>query len=182
MEMNVIEKTKPSQLERYFSKFRANTIGVNHTFESAYGTQKLLYADWVASGRLYLPIEDIILNKIGPMIANTHSFSSETGKTSTYAYNHARELIKKHVNANESDVLVTTGTGMTAALSKLQRFIGLRNAHNRVNTELNQADKPVVFITHMEHHSNQVSWYETNADVVVVPPDENNLVDPENTC
>lgn len=180
MEMSVIEKkTKPSQLEHYFSKFRGNTIGVNHTFESAYGQQKLLYADWVASGRLYLPIEDIMLNKIGPMIANTHSFSSETGKTSTYAYNHARQLIKKHVNANESDVLVTTGTGMTAALSKLQRFIGLRNAHNRVNTEPDNADKPVVFITHMEHHSNQVSWYETNADVVVVPPDENNLTDPK---
>ncbi|MCC9064697.1 aminotransferase class V-fold PLP-dependent enzyme [Flavobacterium piscisymbiosum] len=177
--MNVIEKTKPSQLERYFSKFRGNTIGVNHTFESVYGTQKLLYGDWVASGRLYLPIEDIILNKIGPMVANTHSFSSETGKASTYAYNHARELIKKHVNANDSDVLVTTGTGMTAALSKLQRYIGLRNAHNRVNTELNTADKPVVFITHMEHHSNQVSWYETNAELVVLPPDENNLVNPE---
>lgn len=175
MEMSVIEKkTKPSQLEHYFSKFRGNTIGVNHTFESAYGEQKLLYADWVASGRLYVPIEDIMLNKIGPMIANTHSFSSETGKTSTYAYNHAREVIKKHVNANESDVLVATGTGMTAALSKLQRIIGLRHGSNA-----NSTDKPVVFITHMEHHSNQVSWYESNADVVVLTPDENNLVDPK---
>ncbi|WP_228011929.1 hypothetical protein [Flavobacterium hungaricum] len=40
-----------------------------------YGTQKLLYADWIASGRLYFPIEEIMLRKIGPMIANTHSFS-----------------------------------------------------------------------------------------------------------
>lgn len=175
MEMNVMDKkTKPSLLEHYFSKFRGNTIGINHTFESAYGKQKLLYADWVASGRLYVPIEDIMLNKIGPMIANTHSFSSETGKASTYAYNHARDVIKKHVNAHESDVLVTTGTGMTAALSKLQRIIGLRQG-----TVVNSNDKPVVFITHMEHHSNQVSWYKTNADVVVLPPDENNLVDPE---
>ncbi|MGE6355009.1 aminotransferase class V-fold PLP-dependent enzyme [Flavobacterium sp. NPDC079362] len=178
--MNAVEKkTKPSQLEYYFSKFRGNTIGVNHTFESAYGEQKLLYADWVASGRLYLPIEDIMLNKIGPMIANTHSFSSETGKASTYAYNHARQVIKKHVNANESDVLVTTGTGMTAALSKLQRYIGLRAADNKSKAQFDNIDKPVVFITHMEHHSNQVSWYETNADVVVLPPDENNLVNPK---
>lgn len=173
--MNATEqKTKPSQLENYFSKFRENTIGVSHTFESAYGTQKLLYADWVASGRLYQPIEDIMLDKVAPMIANTHSFSSETGKASTYAYNHARALIKQHVNANEFDVLVTTGTGMTAALAKLQRFTGLRNPGAK-----NENDKPVVFITHMEHHSNQVSWYETNADVVVLPPDENNLVDPK---
>lgn len=94
--MNAIErKPKSTQLEPYFSKFRGNTLGVHHSFESVYGEQDLIYADWVASGRLYVPIEDIMLNKIGPMIANTHSFSSQTGKASTYAYQHARELIKK---------------------------------------------------------------------------------------
>ena len=170
--MNAIEPTtKPTESECYFSKFRENTVGIDHIFESVYGEQNLVYADWVASGRLYVPIEDIMLNKMGPMIANTHSFSSETGKTSTYAYNHARQLIKSHVHANESYVLVTTGTGMTAALSKLQRIMGLRTAYEK--------DRPVVFITHMEHHSNQVPWYETNAEVVILPPDENNLVDPK---
>ncbi|WP_286971355.1 aminotransferase class V-fold PLP-dependent enzyme, partial [Flavobacterium sp. UBA4854] len=163
--MNAIEPTtKPTESECHFSKFRENTVGIEHTFESVYGEQNLVYADWVASGRLYTPIEDIMLNKIGPMIANTHSFSSQTGKTSTYAYQHAREIIKKAVNASESDVLVTTGSGMTAALSKLQRIIGVRK-----NYEL-ETDKPVVFITHMEHHSNQVPWYEINADVVILSP------------
>jgi selenocysteine lyase/cysteine desulfurase len=32
----------------------------------------------------------------------------------------------------------------------------------------------------MEHHSNQTSWYETNADVVMVEPGEGLTVDPEN--
>ncbi|WP_410745945.1 aminotransferase class V-fold PLP-dependent enzyme [Flavobacterium pectinovorum] len=171
---------RTTELEQHFSEFRGNIIGVNHTFESVYGIQKLYYADWIASGRLYIPIEDIMLNKIGPMIANTHSFSSETGKASTYAYQYARQLIKKHVNANKSDVLVTTGTGMTAALNKLQRIMGLRSADNIYNVKLNFDDeRPVVFITHMEHHSNQVPWYETIADVVVLPAGENNLVDPK---
>jgi selenocysteine lyase/cysteine desulfurase len=99
MEMNAIEKkSNPINLESYFSKFRENTVGVNHSFKSMYGKQKLLYADWVASGRLYAPIEDIMLNKIGPMIANTHSFSSQAGKVSTYAYQHARDIIKKSAN------------------------------------------------------------------------------------
>lgn len=170
--MNAIEKTtKPVTLENYFSKFKENTIGGKHTFESVYGKQKLLYADWVASGRLYAPIEDIMLNKVGPMIANTHSFSSQTGKASTFAYQQAREIIKKAVNADDADVLVTTGTGMTAALSKLLRIMGLRTTYEN--------DAPVVFITHMEHHSNQVPWYETNAEVVILPADKNNLVDPE---
>ncbi|OMQ07814.1 aminotransferase class V-fold PLP-dependent enzyme [[Flexibacter] sp. ATCC 35103] len=176
----ILNKTEPTQLERYFSKFRGNTIGVNHSFESTYGKQKLIYADWIASGRLYAPLEDIMLSKIGPMIANTHSFSSQTGKASTYAYQHARDLIKKHVNANEHDCLVATGTGMTAALSKLQRIMGLRSKDNIYNIKPNfDNQRPVVFITHMEHHSNQVPWYETIADVVVLTPDENNLADPQ---
>ena len=179
MEIN-IDKETITQLEHYFSKFKKNTIGVNHTFKSVFGTQKILYADWIASGRLYTPIEDLIRFKIGPMIANTHSFSSETGKTSTHAYQYARQLIKQHVGANENDVLVTTGTGMTATLSKLQRIIGLRSADNSYHLNFNNDhDKPVVFITHMEHHSNQVPWYETIADVVILPADENNLVSPE---
>jgi selenocysteine lyase/cysteine desulfurase len=178
--INEMEVTlKISELEQYFSEFRENTIGVNHSFESIYGTQNLLYADWIASGRLYFPIEDVMLRKIGPMIANTHSFSSQTGKASTYAYQYARKLIKDHVNASDADCLVATGTGMTAALNKLQRIMGLRSEDNIYNVKLNFDDeRPVVFITHMEHHSNQVPWYETIADVVVLPCGENNLVDP----
>ncbi|MFC0776969.1 aminotransferase class V-fold PLP-dependent enzyme [Flavobacterium sp. HJSW_4] len=171
---------KSGELEDYFLKYRENTIGSNHSFETMYGIQNLLYADWIASGRLYGPIEDIMLSKIGPMIANTHSFSSQTGKASTYAYQYARKLIKDHVNASETDCLVATGTGMTAALNKLQRIMGLRSLDNLNSERLNSEDeRPVVFITHMEHHSNQVPWYETSADVVVLPSGENNLVDPQ---
>lgn len=164
-----------SELEKYFSKFRENTIGSNHVFSSAYGNQKMIYADWIASGRLYRPIEALLCSTIGPMVANTHSFSSETGKASTYAYQYAREFIKKHVNAADNDILVTTGTGMTAALSKLQRIIGLKDDCSIKTTN----ERPVVFLTHMEHHSNQVPWYEINADVVILPSNPDNLVDPQ---
>ena len=27
----------------------------------------------------------------------------------------------------------------------------------------NEKERPVIFITHMEHHSNQTSWYETTS-------------------
>ncbi|WP_281631584.1 aminotransferase class V-fold PLP-dependent enzyme [Flavobacterium luteolum] len=167
-----------SPLESYFGSFRPHIVGTGHRFKSYYGEQKLVYADWIASGRLYGPIEDIMRYKIGPMIANTHSFSSETGKASTYAYQHARMLIKKHVNAAEDDVLVTTGAGMTAALSKLQRLMGLQQTGSEIQNSADSAQKPVVFITHMEHHSNQVPWYEIGADVVILPADENFLADP----
>ncbi|WBU88635.1 aminotransferase class V-fold PLP-dependent enzyme [Cellulophaga omnivescoria] len=161
-------------LENYFQQFSKGVVGNKHYFKTLYGQQKLVYADWIASGRLYAPIEEKMQYNIGPMVANTHSFSSETGKASTYAYKLARKIIKEHVNANEDDILVTTGTGMTGAIVKLQRIIGLRKSFKH---KPNKQDRPVVFITHMEHHSNHVSWMETLADVVILDCDENKLVD-----
>ena len=172
--MNTQEQTTTS-LETYFEYYRKNTIGVNHQFESVYGTQNLLYADWIASGRLYQPIEAIICNKIGPLMANTHSFSSESGKASTYAYHEARTIIKQHVNAGSDDVLITTGTGMTGALAKLHRIMGLR-PKDSISAS---AERPVVFISHMEHHSNQVSWMSLDVDVVLLEPNEQLQVCPK---
>ncbi|MFS4467192.1 aminotransferase class V-fold PLP-dependent enzyme [Maribacter sp. 2210JD10-5] len=173
-------ENKVSKLEKHFSQFKRNIIGENTHFDSVYGPQKLIYADWIASGRLYGPIEDIMRDTIGPMIANTHSFSSETGKASTYAYKHARNIIKRHVNADENDILVTSGTGMTGVLSRLQRIMGLRWPDVvKSKISIPENERPVVFISHMEHHSNHVPWMETIADVVMVPCDENNLICPE---
>ncbi|WP_136468630.1 aminotransferase class V-fold PLP-dependent enzyme [Flagellimonas onchidii] len=166
--------------EQYFEKIRNNIIGNSSSFQSPYGEQKILYADWIAGGRLYGPIEKKISSFVGPMMANTHSFSSETGKASTYAYQHARKLIKKHVNANEEDVLVTTGTGMTGALARLHRLLGIRCPETLgKKIAVPEKDRPVVFISHKEHHSNQVPWMETIADVVMVPCGDNLLVDPK---
>ncbi len=164
-------------LENYFQEFKKGIIGYDHKYNSIHGTQKSIYADWIASGRLYAPIEDIMRDKIGVTIANTHSFSSETGKITTHAYRYARQLIKDHVNANEDDILITTGTGMTAAVTKLLRIVGLRLEGKK--DELPANERPVIFITHMEHHSNHVPWMETNADVVILPSDDKMLVSPE---
>ncbi|WP_394747699.1 aminotransferase class V-fold PLP-dependent enzyme [Spongiimicrobium salis] len=181
MSNTTLEEQEQTALEKHFEPFRYQVVGQDSTFESVYGPQKLLYADWIASGRLYGPIEDTMRNQIGPMVANTHSFSSETGKASTYAYKHARSIIKQHVNAGEEDILVTAGTGMTGVLSRLQRIMGLRwpDAIKR-EVQLPESQRPVVFISHMEHHSNQVPWMETIADVVMIPCDENHLICPEN--
>ncbi len=171
--------SKIKHLETYFEQYRKHIIGHSTQFETLYGTQNLLYTDWIASGRLYQPIEDIMCKQIGPMVANTHSFSSETGKASTYAYKHARDIIKTHVNANDNDVLITAGTGMTGVLARLQRIMGLRWPDIFNTTEnIPEQERPVVFISHMEHHSNQVSWMETIADVVIVPCNDKQLISP----
>ena len=60
-------------LEHFFSQFREHIIGINQTFDSPYGVKKVVYADWIASGRLYRPIEEKICNELGPFVANTHT-------------------------------------------------------------------------------------------------------------
>lgn len=165
-------------LSEYFSSFRDNIIGSEQEYQSPYGTQKIVYADWIASGRLYKPIEEKISHVLGPFVANTHTETSETGTLMTNAYKAAQCIIKRHVNAGENDILINTGYGMTAAVNKFQRILGLRSCGKVFNTQcLEKREKPVVFVTHMEHHSNHTSWYATFADVVVLPPGKDMLVD-----
>lgn len=166
-------------LEDYFSKYRNDIIGIDQKFESPYGKHKILYADWIASGRIYRPIEDILLNKFYPFVGNTHSESSETGSVMTNAYKKTRKIIKNHVHANENDVIIFAGFGMTAVINKFQRLLGLKIPEQLYKfTSIPQSQKPVVFITHMEHHSNHTSWLETICDVVIIETDDLGLVNP----
>ncbi len=170
-----------SNLEKHFEKFRKNIVGIDQEFDSPFGTKKIVYGDWIASGRLYKPIEDKISNEIGAFVGNTHTETSETGIRMTHAYQKSHELIKQHVNAGKNDVIITAGSGMTAVINKFQRILGLKYCGTFSGKGcIIERERPVVFITHMEHHSNQTSWYETNADVVVIEPGEGLLVDTDN--
>lgn len=167
-----------NQLEAYFAAFRPNIIGQDLSFMGPYGQVKLLYADWTASGRLFLPIEDRLSKEMGPYVGNTHTETTITGCSMTKAYHKARHIIKQHVGASPDDVLIATGSGMTGAINKFQRILGLR-IHERYadQIQLPPNERPVVFVTHMEHHSNQTSWMETIAEVVIMPQTQDGLVD-----
>ena len=165
-------------MEKHFEKFRVNTIGYNQEYLTPYGKVKMVYADWVASGRLYRPIEERIINEIGPYVANTHTETSETGTLMTKAYHLAHKKIKDHCNADKNDVIITAGFGMTTVINKFQRILGLRKCQNQIFKNCaSKPIRPVVFITHMEHHSNHTSWFETTADLVQIQPDKDLLVD-----
>jgi selenocysteine lyase/cysteine desulfurase len=179
------------EMEDYFSRFRENITGINKTISTPYGEKPLVYADWIASGRLYRPIEKTLSEVVGQMVGNTHSESSATGRAMTLAYQAAQKIIKRHINAGDDDVLLFSGTGMTGAVVKLQRILGLKIpeqaknyctfAHGELYKCKNSSagNRPVVFITHTEHHSNHTSWLETIADVVVLQPDKSLKTDAE---
>lgn len=167
-----------NELEKYFQYYRDNIVGIDAHYDSPYGNQKILYCDWIASGRLYRPLEEKIVDEFGPFVANTHTETSETGKRMTWAYHEAQKMIKKHVNAGPNDVLITAGSGMTTVINKFMRIMGLKSCQQKNLPCFKELERPVVFISHMEHHSNQTSWYETLTDVVVLPPGDGLLVDP----
>jgi selenocysteine lyase/cysteine desulfurase len=167
-------------MEKYFKKFREKTIGNELFFKTPYGQKKMIYADWIASGRLYRPIEQKIIEQFGPFVGNTHTETSETGTLMTNAYHLAQKKIKKHVNAGPEDVIITTGFGMTGVVNKFQRILGLKHCSELNNRRcFKEEERPVVFLTHMEHHSNHTSWFETMTDVVVIPPGDGLQVDPD---
>jgi len=144
--------------EEYFAPFRKNVVGFDQRFKTPFGEKQIIYADWTASGRLYKPIEEILLQQIGPFVGNTHTETTVTGSTMTTAYHEAKTLIKAHVGAHKSDILISTNSGMTGVVNKFQRLLGLKvheSFRKRVN--LSREERPVVFISHMEHHSNQTT-------------------------
>lgn len=165
-----------------FKIYRENTIGYRHRFVTPYGTQTLLYADWAASGRLYRPIEAKLVREFGPLAGNPHTSASLTGTVMTAAYEEAKRIVKQHVHTGPNDILLFEGTGMTGAVNKLQRLLGLKApAAWRAAYRGGMAgrERPVIFVTHMEHHSNHISWAETIGEVVGIPPGADGRVDPD---
>jgi selenocysteine lyase/cysteine desulfurase len=172
----VMETTKVA--EDYFESFRKNIVGQDLRFNTPYGEQNMIYADWIASGRLYKPIEEKMLRDFGPLVGNTHTETNITGTSMTLAYKEAKDIIRQHVHATDNDVLLMVGSGMTGALAKLQRLLGLKVPEwLQPLPQMPESLRPVVFITHMEHHSNQIAWEESIATVEIIQPDRDGLVD-----
>jgi selenocysteine lyase/cysteine desulfurase len=163
-------------MQNYFAKYRNGIIGINTKIPKPEGGEHtIVYSDWTASGRCFAPIEERLQHEIMPLVANTHTETSTTGMAMTYAYHQARTIIKKHVNATNNDIIITSGSGMTGVVNKFQRILGFRQS-TLLNDSIKEEDRPVVFISHMEHHSNQTSWLETIATVEIIEPNEEGLI------
>jgi selenocysteine lyase/cysteine desulfurase len=190
--MNMQPSSIPAvtSLETYFSGFRNQITGNRQCFQSPFGKKRIVYADWTAAGRAYEPIEKCIQEEILPYLGNTHTETTTTGRLMSLAYAEAKRIVKAHVHAGGDDVLVFCGSGMTAAVNKLQRILGLRIPERIVDyvteengvplfPQINEELRPVVFVSHMEHHSNHLSWLETIATVEIIGRDEDGNIDLE---
>ncbi|MEN8114027.1 MAG: aminotransferase class V-fold PLP-dependent enzyme [Actinomycetota bacterium] len=161
---------------------RASVIGSDYAVPGPFGLRRVTYADYTASGRSLSFIEDYLRDVVLPLYANTHTESSGTGLQTTRFREEAREMIRTCVNANDDHAVVFAGSGATAAIDRLVAVLGIRipstlEDRYALSDQIPQDERPVVFIGPFEHHSNELPWRESIADIVRIDEDADGHID-----
>jgi len=171
-----------SDADALIDLIRASVIGDDEAVAGPFGIRRVTYADYTASGRALSFIEDYLRDAVLPLYANTHTESSGTGLQTTRFREEARRIIRDGVGGSDEHAVIFCGSGMTAAVNKLVDVLQLRipadlDDRYGLTGHIPPAERPVVFIGPYEHHSNELPWRESIADVVTIGEDQDGRID-----
>lgn len=142
----------------------AGLVGLGTEIDGPFGAKRMVYADYVASGRALRQVEDFVMTELLPFYANSHTEASFVGGTMTRLRREARDVIRRACNANDDHAVIFSGSGATQGINRLVHLFGLPDL-------IRNGDQPVVFVGPYEHHSNILPWRESGAQVVELPED-----------
>jgi selenocysteine lyase/cysteine desulfurase len=163
-------------------RVRRGILGEGALMDGPFGPRRLTYADYTASGRSLDFIEDFIRDAVLPWYANTHTESSGTGRRTMGLREEARRVVRDAVGGTEDDLVIFCGSGSTAAISKMVGILELRipaglDDRYQLSAGIPESKRPVVFVGPYEHHSNELPWRESIADVVPIGEDRDGHID-----
>jgi selenocysteine lyase/cysteine desulfurase len=163
-------------------RVRQGIVGEGELMDGPFGPRRVTYADYTASGRSLDFIEDFIRDAVLPWYANTHSESSATGRQTGQLREDARRMIRDAVGGIENDLVIFCGSGSTAAISKMIGILELRipaglDERYGLSALIPESRRPVVFVGPYEHHSNELPWRESIADIVPIGEDADGHID-----
>lgn len=151
-------------------KIRNGTYG-NPIIKTPYGEKKIVYADTIASGQAYQPIEKYMNCAVYPYYANTHS-NAFGGRYMTHLICNSKNIIRKAINAKDTDRVLFTGNGCTGAVLHFIHALNLKKNKK-------DKDKWTVFITSTEHNSNYLPWKHLPVNLEIININELGKIDIE---
>jgi selenocysteine lyase/cysteine desulfurase len=181
-ECRIPARSKTLAVPAIVERIRESVIGDDRLMDGPYGQKPVTYADYTASGRSLGFIEDFLRDEVLPRYANTHTESSGTGLQTTRLREDARDTIRRAVNGDDDTLVIFTGSGSTGAIDKLVGILGLRlprelDEKYSLDQLIPKSERPVVFIGPYEHHSNELPWRESIADIVTIHEDADGHID-----
>ncbi len=158
MNLNDIERAEP------LVALRRHTVGIDRQVPVLDGTMRTYTnLDNAASTPVLREVLDTV-ERFMDWYASVHRGTGFKSRLATQAYEDARRIVARFVGASDRDHVVIFGKNTTEGINKLSYRLDLQ-------------PEDVVLVSQLEHHSNDLPWRATRAQVLHVGCDDQGRLD-----